>query len=305
MLTGSDPAGLADAYAHCRRLNARHGRTFYLATGLLPAAARPHVHALYGFARYADDVVDHPTGSPEQALAELAVELERGLAGEPVEQPVVRAVSATAARFGLERRLFADFLAAMAADLTVRRYPTFTDLRGYMWGSASVIGLQMLPILGVTGDRAVAERCASELGVAFQLTNFLRDVGEDYRRGRIYLPQQTLAEHRVTEPMFAEPVTPAPLRAAVAAELARARECYQQAVPGVGELHPAARDCIRTAATLYGGILDEIERADYDVLSRRVAVGLGRRLRVGGAGYLRAVRARRRPAVRRRPSSTG
>jgi phytoene synthase len=295
-----DPARLERAYAHCRRLNARHGKTFYLATGLLPKPARKHVHALYGFARYADDLVDSPrpgpTGSPAIRLAALAQELQAGLDGAPAANPVVLAVCATVAEFDLDRSLLTDFLASMTSDLTVTRYPSFADLQAYMWGSASVIGLQLLPVLGVVGDPAEAARCAADLGVAFQLTNFLRDVGEDYRRGRIYLPQQSLAARGVQEWMFTAPATAPELKDAIADEIARARSYYRQAAPGVDLLHPASRDCVRTASTLYGEILDEIERSGHEVLARRAVVPRRRRLRVGLSGYRRAVLARRAPS---------
>lgn len=298
-MSSAEQAPLAAAYRYSRRLNARHGKTFYLATGLLPAAARPHVHALYGFARYADDLVDRPGDQPPAGrLAALATDLAAGLAGGRPAHPVVRAVLHTVTEYGIERRYLTDFLAAMAADLTVSRYPTFAELRGYMWGSASVIGLQLLPILGVTGDLERAEQAAADLGIAFQLTNFLRDVGEDYRRGRIYLPQQSLAEHGVTESMFAARLVTPELRELLAAEVARARTFYRRAEPGIALLAPTARDCVRTAYLLYGGILDQIERADYQVLSRRVRVSRARRLRVGAAGYRRAVLARRWPRER-------
>ncbi|MGI8668036.1 MAG: phytoene/squalene synthase family protein [Jatrophihabitans sp.] len=287
-------AQLDAAYRYCRTLNARHGKTFYLATGLLPAPARQHVHALYGFARYADDLVDRPApGPPGERLAELTVDLERGLIGRRAKHPVVRAVVHTVRTFDIPQRYLTDFLAAMAADLSVARYPSFEELRGYMWGSASVIGLQLLPILGVVGDREHAERSASELGIAFQLTNFLRDVGEDYRRGRIYLPQDGLTEYGVTESMLAARTSSPPLRRLLAAEVARARTYYRRAEPGIALLAPTARDCVRTAFTLYGEILDEIERSGYEVLARRARVSRRRRLQVGATGYLRAVRARR------------
>jgi phytoene synthase len=289
-----DQPQLDAAYQHCRRLNARHGKTFYLATGLLPKPARRHVHALYGFARYADDLVDHPGDRPAaEPLAELERDLERGLAGGRCGHPVVRAVVHTVRTYDIEQRYLTDFLASMAADLSVARYATFEQLRGYMWGSASVIGLQLLPVLGVTGDRAGAEQAASDLGIAFQLTNFLRDVGEDYRRGRIYLPQDTLAGYGVIESMFAANTTAPELRDAIRAEVRRARTYYRQAEPGIELLAATSRDCVRTAFTLYGQLLDEIERADYDVLAGRARVPRRRRLRVGALGYLAAVRARR------------
>lgn len=286
---------LEQAYSYCRKLNARHGKTFFLATGLLPADRRKHVHALYGFARYADDLVDIASvADPAFRLAGLEADLQVAFDGGPTQNPVVRAVVATVAEYGIEHRYFADFLASMTADLTVTRYPTFADLERYMWGSAAVIGLQLLPILGVVGPRAEAERAAAALGQAFQLTNFLRDVAEDQRRGRIYLPLETLAAHGVSESMLAASTTSPQLRAAVRAEVERTRGIYQVAVTGIDLLAPESRDCVRTAATLYGEILDQIEANDYGVLERRAIVPRRRRLVVGLAGY-RAARAARRP----------
>ncbi len=282
------------AYRYCRQLNARHGKTFYLATGLLPKPSRRHVHALYGFARHADDLVDRPGADrPAERLAELGRDLERGLAGGRCGHPVVRAAVHTVRTFDIEQSYLDDFLDSMAADLTVARYQTFEDLRGYMWGSASVIGLQLLPVLGVVAEPAAARQCAADLGIAFQLTNFLRDIGEDYRRGRIYLPQDSRSEHGVIDSMFGARSTAPELQDLLRAEIDRARTFYRRAEPGIELLAPTARDCVRTAHTLYGAILDEIERNGYEVLARRARVSATRRIRVGAAGYLRAVRTRR------------
>lgn len=294
-MTGREDAELAAAYRYCRRLNAEHGRTFYLATGLLPVSVRPAVHALYGFARFADDLVDRPDGAgpPAARLARLRSEFDDAVDGRRVRHPAVIAMADVVRRYGIDHSLVTDFLDAMDSDLTVTRYRDYQALRRYMWGSASVIGLQLLPVLGVVGDPVLAARAAEDLGVAFQLTNFIRDVGEDYRRGRIYLPQDGLLRHGVEESMLGRSESTPQVRALVAAEVERARSVYRRAAPGIDLLDARARDCVRVAFVLYGGILDEIERADYDVLSARASVGPVRRLRVGAAGYLRAVRARR------------
>jgi 15-cis-phytoene synthase len=288
-------AQLVAAYRYCRKLNAQHGRTFFLATALLPSDRRPHVHALYGFARYADDLVDHPLpGRPPVArLAELRDDVEAAFAGRDAGHPVVRALADTVRKFEIEQSYIYDFLDSMATDLEVSRYPTFTELRRYMWGSAAVIGLQLLPILGVDGDHDEAERSAADLGIAFQLTNFIRDLGEDYRRGRIYLPEQSLIAHGVKDEMLSEPIASTEVRSLVAAEIERARTFYQRAEPGIALLAKTARDCVRTAYTLYGDILAEVERGGYDVLRKRAVVPIHRRARVGAAGYLHAVRTRR------------
>ncbi len=295
---GPAPA-LRSAYDTCRRLHASHGRTYYLATRLLPAWKRPYVHALYGFARYADELVDGPDGfSPEaaaSALRALEDQLQKALAGQSPSETgtrgdVLRAVADTAARWELPAAYFTSFLAAMRMDLSVREYETWEDLLGYVEGSAAVIGLMMLPVLEPSSR--TAEAYARDLGVAFQLANFLRDVGEDLRRGRIYLPQESLRLFGVTRERLLTGVVDGPVRRLLAHEIARCRELFRSAEPGIRLLHPSSRDCIRTAYTLYGEILDAIEAADYEVLDRRVSVTLPRRLAVAGPALWRAARAR-------------
>jgi 15-cis-phytoene synthase len=179
--------------------------------------------------------------------------------------------------FDLDRADFAAFLDSMAMDLTVTGYRSYDDLLGYMAGSAAAIGTMMLPILEPT-DRAAAREPARQLGFAFQLTNFIRDIGEDLRRGRLYLPQEDLDRFGVTRQELAgEASTPA-VKRLIAYEIARARTHYGAAAAGISLLAPTSRACIRTAYHLYQGILDEIERADHDVFTRRATVPTHRRL---------------------------
>ena len=293
----TDP-GLRSSYERCRRLNAAHGRTYYLATLLLPPAKRPYVHALYGFARYADEIVDDlgSTLSEAEKAAWLVGWGEQFLADVRAggsAHPISRAVVDTVRRWDIPLRLFEDFLASMRMDLTVTDYPTYDDLMGYVWGSAAVIGLQMVPVLEPVVDRSLAEPYAADLGVAFQLSNFVRDVGEDLRRGRVYLPGEDLAHFGVDRDRLARGVVDGPIRRLLGYEIARTRELYRAAEPGIRLLHPTSRDCIRSALRLYGGILDEVERADYQVLDRRIAVGVPRRLAVAVPGLARAYAARR------------
>jgi phytoene synthase len=302
---GITAAGLQGDYERARQLNAAHGKTYYLATLLLPPAKRPFVHALYGFARYADDIVDDldpALGAPERAarFEAWSEQFLRSVEARSSDDPIIRAVIDTITRWHIPVSYFADFLRSMRMDLTVTEYATYADLAGYMWGSAAVIGLEMLPILESADDRArpgaIRDR-ATDLGTAFQLTNFIRDLSEDLGRGRIYLPQESLAACRVDrarlERARAARATDRPIRDLMALETERARALYRSAAPGIELVHPSSRDCLRTAATLYGGILDEIERADYDVFRQRATVPLRRRARVAGAGLIRARHSRR------------
>ncbi|MFC8726521.1 phytoene/squalene synthase family protein [Streptomyces bacillaris] len=303
-----DPA-LRAAYARCRTLNARHGRTYFLATRLLPVDRRPAVHALYGFARHADDIVDDldSTASPgERARALLALEaqLEAGLRRTgAVTEPVILALSDTVRRYGIDHRHFTDFLASMRSDLTVGGYASYDELGRYMHGSAAVIGLQMLPVLGTVRPREEAAPHAAALGVAFQLTNFLRDVGEDLDRGRLYLPAELLAAHGVDRERFEwsrrTGARDTRITDVLRAAAAHNRAVYRDALPGIAMLDPVSRPCIRTAFVLYSGILDAIEADGYAVLHRRSVVPRRRRAVLALDGLVRAVAARR--AHRRTP----
>lgn len=296
-----DAAGIADphlreSYEVCRQLNAAHGKTYYLATLLLPPAKRPYVHALYGFARYADEIVDDLSSTLSDAdkaawLGEWGQafldDLERGWS----DDPVCRAVVDTVQRWSIPREHFEAFLHSMTMDLTVTEYRTYEDLYEYVYGSAAVIGLQMVPILEPTSPEAYDR--ATDLGVAFQLANFVRDVGEDLYRGRVYLPLDELAEHGVTRADLEQRVATPPIKAALADQIARVRMLEERSRPGVQMLHPTSRDCIEAARVLYCGIVDEVERQDYEVFTHRATVPMRRRLAVAGPAWVRAVRARR------------
>ncbi len=305
-----DAAGVLDpplreAYRKCRDINARDGKTFFLATRLLAPAQRPPVHALYGFARRADDILDafDETRGDEARAAELQ-KLSTQLFNSLVEDqpcgddPTLTAVVHTARRYDIGWQLFDDFLASMRMDLTVTDYPDRTALERYMYGSADVIGLQMLPILGTIGPREDAAPAAAALGTAFQLTNFLRDVDEDLRRGRVYLPADELAAHGVDRDVLqwcqANRRIDSRVRRALQEQHAITRQVYVRARPGVAQLAPASRPCVETALKLYSEILDRIEAIDFEIFSERARVGRARRLAVAGTGVVRAWGARLR-----------
>ncbi|SDJ14194.1 phytoene synthase [Lentzea albidocapillata subsp. violacea] len=296
---GVTAPALRDAYRRCRELNAQHGRTYYLATRLLSAEQRPAVHALYGFARWVDDVVDNlHSGPDEKSAALLAIDgrLQTALRDGATDDPVLAALIDTVHRYDIPVRHFQDFMESMRMDLTVTDYPTSADLERYVHGSAAVIGLQVLPVLGTSVPREEAEPAAAALGVAFQLTNFIRDIGEDLDRGRVYLPADELAAFGVDRERLlrarAEGKADQQVRAALRDQVRRARLVYERAWPGIGMLAPRSRPCVLTAYRLYGRILDLVEHADCDVLSRRVVVSNGRRLAVALPALARAVFAR-------------
>jgi phytoene synthase len=276
-----EPLTLTAAYERCRRLHARQGRSYYLATLLLPAWKRRHVHALYGFARYADEIVDDldsRLSEPERAAAlrGWGQRFFAGLRSGRCEDPVLPAVLHTVRAFQLDLTDFERFLSSMAADLEVDAYQTYDDLLEYMAGSAAAIGTMMLPILEPS-DPELAREPARQLGFAFQLTNFVRDVGEDFSRGRLYLPLADLARFGVDRSELAAGVVTPPIRALLAFEVERARAHYLAARGGIDLLAPSSRPSIQAALELYGGILDEVERASYQVFRGRVRVPRRRR----------------------------
>jgi phytoene synthase len=299
-------AGIIDpqlraSYEVCRRLHATHGRTYYLATRLLPPWKRPSVHALYGFARYADEIVDD-LGSPRTA-AERAERLSTW--GQAFladardghsDDPVCRAVVDTINRWAIPVQHFEAFLDSMAMDLSVTEYATYTDLERYTYGSAAVIGLQMVPILEPLSDAAYGP--ARDLGTAFQLANFVRDVGEDLDRGRLYLPLEDLDRFGLTRSDLERRVVDDRVRDLLRFQVARVRRIEEAARPGIALLDPTSRPCIEAARVLYCGIVDEVERIDYEVFDRRARVSLRRRLAVAAPAWLRAARSRRHTSVR-------
>jgi len=307
-----DAAGVRDpllraSYARCRELNAAHGRTYYLATRLLPRGRRPAIHALYGLARLADDIVDTaPAGTaPAEVAARLGVvadDLQAGLQAGSSDNSFLAAVVDTVARYRIDPALFSHFFASMRMDLTVTDYRDRSALDAYMYGSAEVIGLQVLPVLGTVVPVAEAEPYAAALGKAFQLTNFLRDVGEDLDRGRVYLPADELAAFGVDRAVLQwcrdHRKTDSRVAAALACQHAITRSVYAYAKTGIAMLDPVSRPCVATAFALYGEILDRIEDRGFAVFAERARVGPLRRIQVAGPALVQALWARRRGPAR-------
>ena len=292
----TDPA-LRESYERCRQLNAAHGKTYYLATLLLPPGKRPYVHALYGFARYADEIVDDlsSTLSDQEKADWLGAWGDAFLADVRTgrsDDPVARAVVDTVLRWEIPLEHFEAFLHSMRMDLTVTEYQTYEDLYEYVYGSAAVIGLQMVPILEPTTPEAY-ER-AMDLGVAFQLANFVRDVGEDLDRGRVYLPMAELNAAGVTRADLEQRIATPTIKHALREQIARVRMLEERSRSGITMLHPSSQDCIEAARVLYCGIVDAVESIDYEVFARRATVPMARRLAVAGPAWRRARKARKR-----------
>lgn len=279
-------AKLAEGYRRCAELTREYGTTYHWGAMLLPPRQRRDVHAVYALCRLADDIVDEPErvdaavpreGTPAQRLQAFRRWFFDALARGDADEPVLAAVVDSIRRRGTPAECFERFFDAMALDLTHDTWQTWPDLRdGYMEGSAAVIGEMMLPVLEPYSPEAKAP--ARSLGLAFQLTNFLRDVGEDLDRGRVYLPVEDLQRHGADP--WLRTVTPA-WSSFMAEQVARNRALYADAVGGLGLLPPASRRCVWTALVLYSRILDRIEDAGYDVFSGRIRVPDREKVAVG------------------------
>ena len=278
-----DPAGgkkldgnlsLADSYELCRRVQKAHSRTYYFSTRLFPSEVRPRVHALYAFMRYADEIVDTPhdlpLGAQLSVLEEFEAETMAAVSGESVPNPILRAYADTVHSCGIEPETITAFMESMKMDTRVFRYQTFSDLEVYTYGSAAVVGQMMCRVVGVAAGKADAH--AEALGDAMQLSNFLRDVGEDWRRGRVYLPLEDLERFGYTEHDLALNVVDERFIALMRFEIERARKLYELADEGMGYIPRGRRFPVVVARELYAAILNRIEAQNYDVFSRRAQV---------------------------------
>lgn len=270
----SDQSHLERAYAQCAALTAVHSRSFYLASALLPKQKREAARALYAFCRVTDDIVD--AGGPNAHL-ELAAWQSRTAAIYPPHDDLVAVAWAdTRRRFEIPLRYAEQLVDGVAQDLLRTRYDTFDELAAYSYGVASTVGLMSMHIIGYSSPDAI--RYAIKLGVALQLTNILRDVGEDWRRGRIYLPLADLQQFGLGVDDIRSGAVTDGWRRFMLYQIDRNRQLYDEAIPGLAYLQPDGRFAIAAAAELYRGILDEIEANDYDVFNRRAYVSTARKL---------------------------
>ena len=290
--TVSDKTLLEQAYAHSETITAIHSKSFYLASRLLPADKRRAARALYAFCRTADDLVDNPSNnSGDNRLAALNNWRHNAFSAHPPAHDLVAVAWAdTRARYEIPQGYGEQLLAGVSRDLEQTRYQTFDDLVTYAYGVASTVGLMSMHIIGFTHSDAVAY--AIKLGVALQITNILRDVAEDWQRGRVYLPQEELDFFGITEDDLDKGVVTDRWRTLMRFQIERARQLYQEAWPGIALLDKDGRFAIAAAAELYRGILDDIEKHDYDVFHRRAHVSKWGKLRRLPGIWWRSKRAR-------------
>lgn len=267
------PQSLAAAYVFCRRLIRRHSKSFFFSTQFLPAEKRSAVRAFYAFCRTTDDTVDDASDDPAHALAAWIYHV-RAVRPDP-QNPVLLAWHDTRARYRVPGRLENELLAGVAMDLSINRYTSFADLWLYCYRVASVVGLISMHITGYA-DGAAAY--AIKLGVALQLTNILRDVGEDAARGRVYLPQEELLRFGLSDEDILYGRRDARFHALMQFQIARARRLYAESLPGIALLPADSRFGVAAAGMVYRGILDKIETNGYDVFEQRAYVPLNEKL---------------------------
>jgi len=272
-----DPT-LDTAYETCRRMHRRHDPTYYWATRRLPADVRPATHALYGYVRTADQLVDGPRrpatpGARRAALDAWEAELRAGLHHGASPHPVIGALVHAARRHELPLDELGPYMRSMRTDCEPVRIASWDELCGYMDGSAGSVGRIMAPLLGV---HARHHADYGRLGLAFQHANFVRDVREDWRLDRIYLPREDRERFGVAEEDFGRERATPELRGLIAHEVARARRLFAAAAPAVAAAPAAVRPGVRLACAVYESVLDRVEAAGYDVLGRRTGVRLWR-----------------------------
>lgn len=268
--------------AVCRALLRGGSRSFFTASLLLPARVRDPATALYAFCRVADDAIDLG-GDPVAALGQLRARLDAAYADQPADNAIDRAFAQTVQAFNIPKSLPLALIEGLAWDAEGRRYRDFPALLDYAARVAGAVGVMMAMVMGVRDAGGLA--CAADLGVAMQLTNIARDVGEDARAGRVFLPLEWLGEAdiNVIALLLRDPAFTAPLGGVVKRLLREADGLYAGARTGLARLPPDCRVGINAARLIYAAIGDEIAAADYDTVSRRARVPTARKLRLAMA----------------------
>jgi phytoene synthase len=280
---------LAESYQFCAKVARCEARNFYCAFLLLPAARRRSMCALYAFLRHTDDLADEPATAGDKARLLLAWrgELAQALEGGRTHWPGLLARADTVARHEIPADLLMKAIDGVSMDVEPRHFAVFDDLADYCYHVASVVGLCCLHIWGYRSEGGRAERLAESCGIALQLTNIIRDVREDARNGRIYLPDEDLARFGVEPAELADACRPSDrVRALLAFERDRAAQYYELAAPLVPLVDPVGRPVLKTIVGIYRSLLDEIARRGYDVFSGRIAVPARRKIMIAVAALV-------------------
>jgi 15-cis-phytoene synthase len=277
ILPVNDKIVLDHAYSYCDSITSTNSRTFYMATGFLPVAKRNAMRALYAFCRMSDDIVDCSAGDAEELLAAWR---RKALISEPPSNDFVLVAWAdTRFRFQIPQRYAEQLIDGVGRDLCQNRYHTFEDVIRYAYGVASTVGLMSMHIIGFAGEQAIPY--AIKLGIALQLTNILRDIGEDWANGRLYLPMDEMAAFGLSVADLDKGQVHDQWRAFLRFQIERNRRLYAEANPGIALLNKDGRFAVAAASDLYRAILSDIETHDYDVFNHRAHVsawGKARRL---------------------------
>ncbi len=255
------------SYDYCRLVARSRARNFYYSFVLLPSSQRDAMCAMYAFMRYCDDLSDEP-GATRAAIERWREDLSSALAGRFTDHPVWPAFYDAVNAFRIPHDYFHEIIDGVESDLDVRTFPSFADLYRYCYQVASVVGMTTIHVFGF--DRPEALRLAEKCGVAFQLTNILRDIREDVERGRVYLPQEDLERFGVAREDLERGNRNSRFFELMRFETQRARAYYAESKPLVGMVHSRSRPSLRALISIYSGLLDRIEQSEYDVFSRRV-----------------------------------
>jgi 15-cis-phytoene synthase len=267
-----------ESYRQCQQIARRTGKNFYYSFLVMPAAKRAAMCAIYAFMRRSDDIAD---GAANPALASEGLRqwratVDAALRGEETGELTLPALVDTVKRYGIEPKYFHELLDGAEMDQRVTRYETFDELYRYCYHVASVVGLIVLPVFGYKDQAALvpAEAC----GIAFQLTNILRDVKEDAGMGRVYLPREDLQRFGVEEADIMSSRTTPQFIDLMKFEAARAREYYAKAAPLLNLIEPDSRGTLAVMIAIYGGILDKIEKRNFAVFDERMRLSTAEKL---------------------------
>lgn len=262
-------ASLRKAYKLAEKITAQHSKSFYFASGLLPEEKRSAVRALYAFCRTVDDIVDEPSNAKQASQLDYWRTMVE--TASFADNDMVAAAWADAlTRYHIPRHYALQLIDGVARDLLQSRYQTFEELATYCYGVASTVGLMSMYIVGFKDNDAVPY--AIKLGVALQMTNILRDIGEDYRYGRLYLPREEMVFYGIHESDIAEGRVTDHWRQFMKFQIERTRQLYEESWAGVKLLEREGQLAVGAASVFYQGILDEIEKKDYDVFTRRASL---------------------------------